>query len=987
MLYENYLQTPQKNIMLKQLSFILILLIVGCTPSNPKNSPTSDSYTQYVNPFIGTGGHGHTYPGATLPFGMMQLSPDTRLTGWDGCSGYHYTDSIIYGFSHTHLSGTGVSDYGDLLLMPHSKTQAPNLEYTTYNSTFDKKTEQASAGYYEVTLNEGNINVALSTTARCGMHQYIFPKDAVQNLLLDLQHRDQLLEANLEVVDEQTVRGMRRSNAWATDQHFYFYLQFSKPFAKQTILKNDKKEAINAQFSFDNTKQELLVKVGISSVSMEGAQKNLEQEIPHWDFKKVQQSAKETWEKELQKVAIEGGSKDQKTIFYTALYHSFLAPNLFMDVDGQYRGTDLKIHQAKDFDNYTIFSLWDTFRGTHPLYTILQRKRTADFIKTFLAQYQQGGQLPVWELAGNYTGCMIGYHSVSVIADAYAKGIQDFDTQLALEAMNHSATQDHLGLSFYKNKGFMACDEEAESVSKTLEYAYDDWCIAQFAKAIGKDSIYQTYLQRAQGYKNLYDPTSNFLRGRIHGGWFSPFEPSEVNFNYTEANGWQYTLFAPQDIQGLIQLMGGPNAFEQKLDQLFNTESTLEGRHQVDITGLIGQYAHGNEPSHHVAYLYNYIQKPWKTQEKIYQIMEEMYQNAPDGLSGNEDCGQMSSWYNLSAMGFYSVTPGANYYALGAPTFEKVSLNLENGKQFVIKAENLNTENKYVQSVQLNAKDYNLSYLQHDAIMNGGELIFKMGKQPNKKWAASKEAVPPSSIDDALIVPAPYLLTAGKTFTAEMNIEMGAACKDCMIYYTTDGSQPNTKSSIYSSVITIKNTTNFQLIAINKEGKESAVIQEEIIKIDDSRAITIHSKYENQYAAGGDKALIDHLRGGANFRTGSWQGYQKDLDVVVDLGENKTISSIEVGFLQDIQSWIFYPKKVEYSISNDGKNFQTLGEASSDFPDTEYGAFTEHLVFNLDRPSKARYVKVVATNYGICPPWHLGAGGPTWIFADEITIE
>lgn len=974
---------------MNKLLLLFIVLMVGCTPSTPEITTTNTqaSYSQYVNPFIGTGGHGHTYPGATLPFGMMQLSPDTRLTGWDGCSGYHYSDSIIYGFSHTHLSGTGVSDYGDLLLMPHSNTQTPSLEYTSYNSTFNKKTEQASAGYYEVVLKKGDIKVALSTTARCGMHQYTFPKGGIQKVLLDLQHRDQLLAANLEIVDQQTIRGMRRSNAWATDQHFYFYLQFSKPFTEQTLLKNDKEETVNAQFSFDNADQELLVKVGISSVSMEGAQKNLEQEIPAWDFEKVKETAKATWEKELQKIAIEGGTEDQKTIFYTALYHSFLAPNLFMDVDGQYRGTDLKIHQAEDFENYTIFSLWDTFRGSHPLYSIVQRKRTSDFIQTFLAQYEQGGQLPVWELAGNYTGCMIGYHSVSVIADAYAKGIQDFDTELALEAMQHSANKDHLGLSFYKEKGFMACDEEAESVSKTLEYAYDDWCIAQFAKATGKDAIYQEYIQRAQAYKNLYDPTSNFLRGRIHGGWFSPFEPSEVNFNYTEANGWQYTMFAPQDIQGLIKLMGGPNAFEQKLDELFSTESTLEGRHQVDITGLIGQYAHGNEPSHHVAYLYNYIQKPWKTQEKIRQIMEEMYQNAPDGLSGNEDCGQMSSWYNLTAMGFYSVTPGANHYALGAPTFEKASLNLENGKQFVIKANNLSPANSYVQSVQLNGKAYELSYIEHEAIMNGGELIFEMGSQANTTWAVSKEAMPPSSIEDALIVPAPYLLTEGKTFTDEMSIEMGAACKDCMIYYTTDGSQPNAKSSIYSSALTIKNTTNFKLIAVNNQGKESTVIEEEIIKIDDSRAIVIHSKYENQYAAGGDKALIDHLRGGANFRTGSWQGYQKDLNVVVDLGKSKAISSIEIGFLQDIQSWIFYPQKVAYAISEDGKNFQPLGEASSDFPDNEYGAFTEDLSFHLKAPSKARYVKIVATNYGICPEWHLGAGGSAWIFADEITIE
>ncbi|MDC0230956.1 GH92 family glycosyl hydrolase, partial [Aureispira] len=451
---------------------LIFILIFGCS-ENSRIQSDNFLLTDYVNPFIGTGGHGHTYPGATVPFGMMQLSPDTRLDGWDGCSGYHYSDSIIYGFSHTHLSGTGVSDYGDLLLMPHCETQSPTLEYTLFHSHFDKNSEKASPGYYEVKLKDDNIKVALTTTLRCGMHKYTFASGSTQQVMLDLQHRDQLLSADFEIVDNKTIRGFRRSNTWATDQHFYFYLQFSRPFVKKSVLNSENFGNVNAQFTFDSDEQELLVKVGMSAVSMEGAQKNLEKEIPDWDFDKIQNNARNIWNKELSKVEIEGGTQDSKTIFYTALYHSFIVPNFFMDIDGQFRGTDGKVHKTDSFDYYTIFSLWDTFRATHPLFTILQRKRTLNFINTFLKQYEYGGQLPVWELAGNYTGCMIGYHSVSVIADAYAKGIRDFDLSYALEAMHHSASQDHLGLEYYKRNGFIACDEEAESVSKTLEYAYD----------------------------------------------------------------------------------------------------------------------------------------------------------------------------------------------------------------------------------------------------------------------------------------------------------------------------------------------------------------------------------------------------------------------------------------------------------------------------------------------------------------------------------
>ncbi len=967
--------------------FLLALFLVASCKSNNSKTPTYPNLSDLVNPFIGTGGHGHTYPGATLPFGMMQLSPDTRLSGWDGCSGYHYSDSIIYGFSHTHLSGTGVSDYGDLLLMPHSLDKSSGLDYQQFASSFQKSSESAKPGYYSVRLETHQIDVELSTTQRCGMHRYRYTANQAQHLLLDLQHRDPLIETAIEIVDSFTIKGRRRSNAWASDQHFYFYLQFSKPILEQNIKGNETFKQVQAQLVFDNSDHELLIKVGMSAVSEIGAQKNLEAEIPEWDFDQLTLQANQTWNKELAKVIIEGGSKDQQVIFYTALYHSFIVPNLFTDVDGAYRGTDLAIDTIKDFDYYTIFSLWDTFRGTHPLYTILQRKRSLDFIKTMLQHYKDGGQLPVWELASNYTGCMIGYHSVSAIVDAYQKGIVDFDTALAFKAMQNSAMQDHLGLSFYKENGFIACDEEAESVSKTLEYAYDDWCIAQMAQSMGKDSLYAYYLKRAQAYKNIFDPSTNFLRGRIHGGWFGPFDPSEVNFNYTEANGWQYTFFVPQDIQGLIKKMGGKDSFEAMLDRMFETSSEMEGRHQVDITGLIGQYAHGNEPSHHVAYLYNYIQKPWKTQQRVRQIMEEMYQNQPDGLSGNEDCGQMSSWYNLSALGFYAVTPGSPYYTIGSPIFQKAKLNLENGKSFSILAPNASPTNKYIQSVELNGKKYNKSYLKHQDILKGGRLLFEMGDRPNKKWGIARQALPPSSIESHLIVSSPAILSKGKTFIDSMFIELQSNASNHALYYTVDGSEPSPQSTLYTKKIRLDSSCQIRLIACNEKGQKSAIVGERFIKIDDSRSINIQTEYANQYAAGGNRALIDQLRGGLNFRTGYWQGYQGDLVFTVDLGSEESIQSLSLGLLQDIRSWIFYPPNVRFSYSTDGKRFVQAGTVATGHPDNDYEPSRKDVQLNFEQPTLLRYVRVEAINYGLCPSWHLGSGGQTWIFTDELTVQ
>ena len=968
----------------KTLFGLLIVMSIGC-----QNTPTR--LTEYVNPFIGTGGHGHTYPGASAPFGMVQLSPDTRLEGWDGCSGYHYSDSVIYGFSHTHLSGTGISDYGDILLMPTLGEVQFDNGYKSgvdngYASRFSHENESASPGYYQALLKDYDINAELTVSARAGLHKYTYEKEGQSNVILDLEHRDELLDVKLEILDDRTVRGKRVSKAWASKQIVYFYLQFSKPFVENKIyarVLNGDNRATKAAFTFDIVKgEELLVKVGISAVDEKGAQSNVESEIPDWDFELVKNNVTKEWQKQLHKIEVEGGTKDEKTIFYTALYHSMLNPNLFTDVDGRYRGMDLKIHETKEHDHYTVFSLWDTFRASHPLFTLIEQERTNDFINTFLAQYNQGEILPIWELAGNYTGCMIGYHSIPVIADAYAKGINGYDSQLALKAMITSARQDHLGLDAVKKQGYIPADHESESVSKTLEYAYDDWCIANMAKSLNDTTTYNEFIQRGQYYKNIYDPSIGFMRAKVNGSWFTPFDPSEVNYNYTEANSWQYSMFVPQDILGMIALYGGKEKFEQKLDELFETTSDLEGRHQADITGLIGQYAHGNEPSHHMAYLYNYIDKPWKTQQRVNQITNTMYSNKPDGLSGNEDCGQMSAWYVMSAMGFYSVTPGLPYYTLGTPKFDKVKINLENGKTFEIIANNNGQENYYVQSTNLEGKAYTRSYINHEDIMKGGKMTLELGNKANQTWF---EVAPKSTIDERKIVPVPYIESTSRTFIESHTIALGKVAPELKIFYNLNDSI-NEPSILYNGAMVLNESTIVRAMSVDESGEKSFIVRGDFLKIKGDRSIDLKAKYSNQYAAGGTDALINYLRGGTNYLTGLWQGYEgQDLIATVDLGKSQYVNKVSMGFLQNIKAWIWYPPQVQFEASRDGENFYLVATIENKFSNEDYGSFIQD--FSTKVGKNVRYIRVSAANQGVCPKWHPGSGGETWIFADEIVID
>lgn len=925
----------------------------------------SQQFAKNVNPFIGTDGHGHTYPGATVPFGMVQLSPDTRIDGsWDGCSGYHYSDNVIYGFSHTHLNGTGCSDYGDIMLM--STMGEPSFDNKMYSSTFSHQNEKASAGFYSVKLDKHNIDVCLTTSTRVGFHEYTFNNSGQANVILDLNHRDKLLYGDVKIIDHKTIEILRRSEAWAKDQYVYARIEFNVPM-KISKSKGDSKlelfyrgSEVAISFSKQVKKGEkILVKVSLSPTSYEGAKLNMS-EIKHWDFEKVKAAAEQLWDKELSKIQITETNKDKLAVFYTALYHTMVQPNIAQDIDGKYRGRDNKIHVAEGFDYYSVFSLWDTFRAAHPLYTLIDKKRTADFINTFLKQYEQGGRLPVWELSSNETDCMIGYHSVSVMADAMAKGITGFDYEKAFEAAKHSAMLDHFGLEAYKRQGFISMDDEHESVSKTLEYAYDDWCIAQMALLLNKKKDYDYFMKRSQNWKNIFDWETGFMRPKKNGGWDKPFDPREINNNFTEGNSWQYSFFVPQDIPRMIEAYGGKEKFEAKLDEMFNSESKTTGREQVDVTGLIGQYAHGNEPSHHMAYLYNYVGKPEKTTEKVHYILNNFYKNTPDGLIGNEDCGQMSAWYVLSSIGIYQVTPGTAIVDLVKPIYSDVNINIRNNKHS--KLVDLTNEGSLAEFNAIGTKYF-------EAYNTYKKGYFKLHTLP-------------------------VIESESKTFKKKLEVKIKTANTYDEIFYSLNRKGTFKK---YKKPIIIKKSENVYAFTKVKHSNmcspytwyvHSDTISATFFKKPNNYTIDIKSTYNPQYHAGGNDGLLDGIFGTTNWRKGDWQGYQsQDFDAIVDLQEIKTIHSISANFLQDSRSWILMPTQVEFYISSDNVNFTPVGTLENSIDAKETENVVKDFNFNLKSPTKAKYVKIIAKNFGKLPDWHQGFGGDAFIFIDEITIK
>ncbi|WP_241331264.1 GH92 family glycosyl hydrolase [Chryseobacterium arthrosphaerae] len=917
---------------------------------------SAQNYSQYVNPMIGTGGHGHTFPGAIVPFGMVQLSPDTRIDGsWDGCSGYHYSDSVIYGFSHTHLNGTGVSDYGDIMLMPGMGN--PGLNPKDYSSKFSHKNEKAAAGFYSVKLDKNNIDVRLTSTKRVGYHEYKFNNTGNAHIILDLNHRDKLLEGEVKIIDDKTIEVFRRSEAWAVNQYIYARIEFSKPMKISKKDVNGKQEnnlftgtRLALAFSADVKKGEKInIKVSVSPTGYEGAEKNMLAEAKSDDFDTVKKQAEADWDRELSKIEVKSDDRNKLSVFYTALYHVFTQPNINMDADGRYRGRDNKLYTANGFDYYTVFSLWDTFRGAHPLMTLIDRKRTADFINTFIRQYEQGGKLPVWELASNETECMIGYHAVSVIADAMAKGIKGFDYEKAFQASKNSAMLDIFGLNAYKQNNYISIDDEHESVSKTVEYAYDDWCIAQMAKILGKKEDYQYFMKRSQNWKNLYNPKSGFMQPRKNGNWYEPFDPREVNNNYTEGNSWHYSYSVQQDIPGLIAAHGGKEKFEQFIDAIFAAPDKTTGREQVDITGLMGQYAQGNEPSHHIAYLYNFVDKPEKTDAKIKYILDSFYKNTPDGLIGNEDCGQMSAWYILSAMGIYSVTPGLPEWETTIPYFDEIKIHLEDGTTRTI------TKN------------------------TGRAELKKLGF----------ENIKPVKDFKYVQLTASPVIAADRIFDFNTKVEITPLNPGDKVYYmTVDDSDRNKRKTFtaYKGPFSISKTTEVHAYS-ERNGEKSSVTTARFNRRPNYWDINILSKATPQYTANGKLALIDGIRGEVNWRKGEWHGYQgQNFEAIIDFKSPQHITKLSSVYLQDSKAWILMPKKVEYYASMNGKDFILLKTIDNDIdPKDEKVQIKDFSAEIL--PTEAQYIKVKAYYFGKLPEGHQGAGGEAYIFIDEISAK
>ncbi|MEA4976560.1 MAG: GH92 family glycosyl hydrolase [Paludibacter sp.] len=747
-----------RNLML----ICMTLLFFSC------NQKKNVILTDYVNPMIGTSAHGHTFPGATVPFGMVQLSPDTYNEGWDWCSGYHYSDSSIMGFSHTHLSGTGRGELLDILLMPTTgevKFNSGTRENPDggYRSRFSHENETAKPGYYSVLLDDYQIRAELTATKRAGFHRYTFSKNEPANLVIDLNHSvktDSILNGRFEIINDTLIVGSHRSKGWGEEgENFYvqhevfFAIRLSQPITKASffvdggVLKNVQSvqgTAVKANLVFDVQKQvPLLVKVGISSVDVNGAINNVDTEIQAWDFEDIKMQASREWDTLLSTFQVNDENVANKETFYTAMYHACLSPYTSSDTDGRYMGFDQKIHQVENYIQVTGISLWDTFRAANPLYTIISPSKVNDIINSMLAQYDEYGLLPVWPLCNSETNCMIGYHSVPVIVDAYLKGIRGYNVEKAFEAMKKSAMQNDFDISYLKKYNYIPRDLAPNfSVAKTLEYAFDDYCIAQMAKESGKTNDYEYFSKRGKAYENLFDSSVGFMRGKDSKGVlrtdFDPYNAVNATSDFIEGNSWQYTWFVPQNIPFLVDGMGGKEGFVNKLDALFSVNSALHENTPMDVSGLIGQYAHGNEPSHHVAYLYNYGGAPWKTQEKVSQIMKTLYSNKPDGLCGNEDMGQMSAWYIFSALGFYPVNPADGKYVFGTPLFKEVLINLPNKKTFTVKATGLSDQHIYIQKILLNGKETDKGYISHQQILDGGTLEFQMGNKKGNVFSMDK---------------------------------------------------------------------------------------------------------------------------------------------------------------------------------------------------------------------------------------------------------
>lgn len=1003
----------------------IIILIIGLAISACDKK--TEHYISYVNPMIGTGGHGHTFPGATTPFGMVQLSPSNDFKAWDWCSGYHYSDTVLKGFAHTHISGAGLAGLGDILFMPTkgNPTVKPGTEKNPesgYRSRFSHNREKASPGYYRVHLDDYNVEAELTATPRVGIHRYTFLDGGLSNIIIDPTHciAESVYGTEVEIVSDTEIRGYKHSNGEGGNRKVYFYAKFSKPFKKAVIVIDDSIDTKKASASGHNVKayvsynlekgDAVQVKVALSFVSYEGAYKNLQKEASNLNFDEARKEAEKLWEEKLSRISIGKADEHQKNIFYTGLYHSFISPNIISDVDGNYN-IEQKVYHGNEVQ-YSNYSTWDTYRALHPLFTIIEQKKTAEFVNSLSSREKVAKTgLPYWECVGHDNKCMPGYSPIAIMAEAIVKDIKGIDREDAYKAMyNASFNSDKSSPNYgynskidYLNYGFIPA-EITQSVSKTVENAYYDYCVSQAAKKLGKNKDAEVFLKRSLGYRNLFDSSSGYLLPRMSTGKFVYPKMDQwagLISNYISGNIWGYSTYTPQDMTGIIQLHGGAKKYDKFLDKIFNDTSKMKGEQHGDISGFIGKYGHGDEPSHHMTYLYDYVGQPWKTQKLVHQVMKTQYFDKPNGLINNEDLGQMSAWYIFSSMGFYPVSPVDAKYVFGSPSFKMMQIHLENGNIFTIKAPKVSEKNIYIQSVKLNEKLYDKVYINHSEIMKGGVLEFEMGEKPNFSFGKKTDALPitllnkqPKIILKACFTPEdpnPDIF-----FTNQRKITLQSTNDSAIIRYTIDGSEPNANSAIYKNPLTINKYTLLKAACFSDKRtnklSRSRTFAKEYFKsiladLPENYPKIHYSPVPKRYGKADGSQLIDQRLATMNFSDGRWTGISgKNIEAVIDLGKQVKINEINLRTLTDTHVWIFPPKNITVYTSLNNENFTKIAALNSIA--TPKNEEKRILIHKLNFVAlKTRYVKVKMDNFGPIPAWHGGAGKLPWLFVDEIIIN
>lgn len=1004
--------------MLKVKTIIILAVAMLCSCNQqPKD------VLDYVDPFIGTGAHGHTFPGATTPFGMVQLSPSNDFKGWDWCSGYHKSDSVLKGFAHTHVSGTGLAGLGDILMMPTSgevKTN-PGTESNPesgFRSRFSHDKEKASAGYYYVNLTDYEIDVELTSSPRVGFHRYTFNKGGKSNVVIDPTHNimEKVFATKLEIISDTEIRGYKKCHGEGGDRKIFFKAQFSKPFDKSGIVsdgknisaKNIENGSENRAFvTFNNLKrgEVVEVKVALSFTGLDGANKNFIAEASTKNFDKALSESKKIWRDVISKIDVEKASLKQKRILYSGLYHMYIAPNTISDVDGKY-WVDGRVEQSKH-KQFSTYSTWDTFRATHPMFTIIDKERTSQIANSLISRYtEQKLTMPIWELCGNDNACMIAYSPVSVIADAALKGIKGVSLNDAFEASKYTAlnftkvspNSGGPGTKELDEFGFIP-SEIIQSVSKNMETSYMDWCIYMMAKKLKRNDDTTFFMKRAHSIFNLYNEENGWFWPRSMGG-----KPVEIDFsgwkdlqrNYISGNIWGYSTFVPHAMQKLIKIKGGNAEFNKWLDKIFADTTQIGGHAHVDISGFIGKYGHGDEPSHQMPYLYNYSGQPWKSQKLVRQSLSSFYDDTPEGIENNEDCGQMSAWYIFSSLGFYPVCPGDQKYIFGSPLLEKASLVLEDGKRFTVVSKNNSEDNVYINKVVLNGKKITRNYITHSEIMSGGELVFYMSDKPNRSRGVNSFDLPdygnsnkPVEFEEPQRKKAytPYELNSTNVFNNKRVVTLKSYDYNAKIRYTLNGKEPDNKSKLYTKPIILRSDVMLKSKAFLGGMKSSEEFSREYYKtsgILEKAKITLVTK-PKRYGMGDGSQIFDKKTGSVDFNDGSWSGFDgENLEVILDFPTEQKINSIVVGALTSTFSWIFPPKSVEvYTI--DATNKETLaGKLNVDMP---LGETKEINRFKINVSKKSKRFKLVVRHTGKLPKWHGGSGNIGWMFIDEVVVK